>query len=238
MREHRLFFLALELTKPAKAHRYLAGYMSAGLVSQDAATGRYDLGPFALHMGLAALRRLDITTLCAPVMDRLRDEVTETVSLAIWTARGPTLLRWVCSDAPVTINVSPGTALPVTTSSNGRIFAAYLRPAITHALIEAELDHARRAGLGAGPRTREELDTVLVQVRADGLSVVDGAVLPGICSLTAPVFSHDCNLAASLTVLGVTGVIDSSMGGAPARALRLAARDLSERLGWRNTART
>jgi len=29
------------------------------------------------------------------------------------------------------MNVSPGTALPVTTSSNGRIFAAYLR-LLTH----------------------------------------------------------------------------------------------------------
>jgi len=81
------------------------------------------------------------------------------------------------------------------------------------------------------------LDTVLAQVRADGLSVVDGQVLPDICSLTAPVFGHDYDLAASPTVLGVTGVIDSSMGGAPARTLRLAARELSERLGWQSSPR-
>lgn len=37
----------------AKSQRYLAGYISAGPISQEASAGQYDLGPFALHLGPA-----------------------------------------------------------------------------------------------------------------------------------------------------------------------------------------
>src|SRR3954464_16103161 len=42
---------------PSGAHRYLASFVRCGLVRQEA-DARYDFGPLALHMGLAAIRRL------------------------------------------------------------------------------------------------------------------------------------------------------------------------------------
>src|SRR5690606_930861 len=42
----------------AKAHPYLVSFVRVGLVQQDPATGQYDLGPFALQMGLVSLQRL------------------------------------------------------------------------------------------------------------------------------------------------------------------------------------
>ena len=44
---------------PAKVHRYLVSLVRAGLASQDARTGQYDLGPAARHLGPEALRRTD-----------------------------------------------------------------------------------------------------------------------------------------------------------------------------------
>jgi hypothetical protein len=43
----------------AKAHPYLVSFMQLGLIEQDRATGRYELGPLALQMGLASMRRLN-----------------------------------------------------------------------------------------------------------------------------------------------------------------------------------
>lgn len=43
----------------SQTHRYLSSLVGAGMASQDAATGRYDLGPGALRLGLAALSRID-----------------------------------------------------------------------------------------------------------------------------------------------------------------------------------
>ena len=43
---------------PSSAHRYLASFVRSGLVRQDA-DSRYDFGPLALHIGLAAIRRIE-----------------------------------------------------------------------------------------------------------------------------------------------------------------------------------
>ncbi|HZY15532.1 MAG TPA: helix-turn-helix domain-containing protein, partial [Ramlibacter sp.] len=47
----------------AKAHRYLVSFQRLGLVVQDSASTRYDLGPAALQLGLASLSRLDAVRL-------------------------------------------------------------------------------------------------------------------------------------------------------------------------------
>ena len=44
---------------PAKVHRYLASLAEEGLVSQDAGTQQYFLGPEAIRIGMAAMRQAD-----------------------------------------------------------------------------------------------------------------------------------------------------------------------------------
>src|ERR1700759_4885317 len=60
---------------PAKAHRYLVSFLRLGVVSQDPLSGRYELGGFALQLGLARLARVDGVKLArvalAPFRDRL-----------------------------------------------------------------------------------------------------------------------------------------------------------------------
>ena len=45
---------------PSMAHRYLTSFIRAGFVNQVQASGHYDLGTFALRLGMAALNRADL----------------------------------------------------------------------------------------------------------------------------------------------------------------------------------
>ncbi|CAG0994807.1 partial Transcriptional repressor IclR, partial [Rhodocyclaceae bacterium] len=92
----------------AKAHRYLVSFMRTGLVTQDAVSGRYDLGPFALEIGLASLARLDAVRIATPLIEDLNERIEETVALAVWGNMGPTIVRWVESRRPVTVNLRTG----------------------------------------------------------------------------------------------------------------------------------
>src|SRR3569833_2047209 len=65
----------------AKAHRYLVSFARMGLVEQNTGTGLYDLGPFALDIGLAALARLEVVTAAGPALAELREETGQTVAL-------------------------------------------------------------------------------------------------------------------------------------------------------------
>lgn len=215
----------------AKAHRYLVSFIRMGLVEQSTETGHYDLGGFALRLGLASLARLDVVRLATPVLLSLRDQVDETVAMAIWGNYGATVVRWEEARRPVTVNLRTGGVLPLLTSATGRVFAAWLPQEQTRELLRAELRAQARNPQATGPRTPEEAQALFAEVRKRGLSRVEGGLIPGVAAFSAPVFDHEGRLALALTALGHAGVFDSAWSSPVAAALRAAAADLSRRLG-------
>lgn len=73
----------------AKAHRYLRSLRAAGLVSQQADTSLYQLGPQAIAIGLAALRGLNPVAEICNALPTLRDKINQTVTAAVWSEAGP-----------------------------------------------------------------------------------------------------------------------------------------------------
>lgn len=206
----------------SKAHRYLVSLMRAGLVEQDGATGRYDLGGGALRLGLAALGRVDVVRLATPALMDLRDAVEETVALAIWGDFGPTIVRWEEPARPVTVNVRPGSVLSLTRSATGRVFLAWTPDARLAPLLQRD---------GLAPDT-PEVAALRAETRACGLGHVVGDLLPGIAALAAPVFDHQGQLVAALVALGHQQTFDGRTDGPLAERLRTTVTMLSDRLGW------
>src|SRR6185295_443648 len=215
----------------AKAHRYLVSLIRAGLAEQDRESGRYRLGPLALDFGLSALRQLDVLKFGGEALADLRAAIDETVLLAVWGNKGPVVARWEESSHPVATNVRAGWVMPLANSATGRCFAAYLPDAATAPLLEAEF--ALRAGLRpdadrGGYRAR------LDEIRAHGLSRVEGDLLRGVASVAAPVFNHTGTIVAVIAALGPQGAFDVDWEGAYAKAVKHAAARLSARLGFRS----
>jgi DNA-binding IclR family transcriptional regulator len=215
---------------PAKAHRYLVSLIRTGLVEQHAVSGRYDLGPLALSLGLAALGRLDFIEIGNYHLNHLREKVDETILLAVWGNRGPTVVRWLESSQPVTVNVRLGSVMPLLNSATGRAFLAWLPPAMTRIVVEKELSEPTCA-----IRDMHEAEALITEVRARGLSRVQGEMLPGVAALGAPVFNHQGEVAAVLTVLGPQAAFDATWDGRISRSLRAEARDFSRRLGYKGS---
>jgi DNA-binding IclR family transcriptional regulator len=216
---------------PGKAHKYLASYIRAGLVIQNEIGGRYDLGPFALELGVAAMRRINIMEIAQPAMEDLRDLLGHTVSLAIWANHGPTIMRIAETPDIMSLTVRFGTVMPLLTSSFGRIFAAYLDRRFTQTQIQKELADPEGIAALAGLRSLAEVEAMLAQYRARGMSVADNLSAPGRVALAAPVFDHNNRIVAAIAVIGVHGRLALGPEGRPARALAGTARKLSLRLG-------
>jgi len=122
----------------SKVHRYIVSLVRCGLVEQDPMTSRYDLGPFALSLGLVAVDRLDRVKLGLSAIAELRDEVNQTTALAVWSDNGPVIIRSMRPYRPITVNVVTGTALQLLTSASGRVFGACLPRDTTEALMGRE----------------------------------------------------------------------------------------------------
>jgi len=216
---------------PGKAHKYLASYIRAGLVVQNESGGRYDLGPFALELGVAAMRRIDVMEIAQPALDDLRNSLGHTVSLAIWANHGPTIMRIAETPDILSVNVRFGTVMPLLTSSFGRIFAAYLDRRLTQAQIQAELAAPDGLAAQAGLKTFADVEALLAQFRARRMSVAENLATPGRAALAAPVFDHNNRMVAAIAVIGMQGRLDLAPEGRPARELANTARKLSQRLG-------
>ena len=209
---------------PAKAHRYLVSFQRLGLASQDPVSGRYELGGFALQMGLARLARVDGVKLARIALSELRDRLDQTVGIAVWGNQGPTVVHWMESSYPAKASLKLGDVMPLLSSATGLLFAAYLPRSKTQAMLERELAATRK--------TMAEIEPLLAEVREHGAARIEGMLLPTIHAFCTPVFDSTGDLALGLIALGHEGAFDTRWGGEIDSALRACAADLSYQLGY------
>ena len=193
----------------AKAHRYLVSYQRLGLVVQDAST-RYDLGPAALRLGLAALQRLDAVQLARQRMDELMAEIGHTVAIAVWGNHGPTIVHWQEPGRAVTVNLRLGDVMPLLGSATGRCFAAFAPQAVIEPMLAAELAAQGRSLRPGMPRDAKQVRSLLEETRKHGLGRVVDTLLPGISGLAAPVFDATGRMGLSLVSLGSSASFDNA----------------------------
>lgn len=114
-------------TGTSTAHRYMQSLVLERLVAQDEVTGRYDLGPAALSMGLSALRRIDPVEVASNLMKSLASSIAASCGVAVWTERGPTIVRWYRNTNFVLSTVTLGDVLPLDNTACGLVYQAYLQ---------------------------------------------------------------------------------------------------------------
>jgi DNA-binding IclR family transcriptional regulator len=222
---------------PAKAHRYLVSFLRLGVVAQDPLSGRYELGGFALQLGLARLARVDGVKLARSALAALRDRLDVTVGIAVWGNQGPTVVHWMESSSPAKASLKLGDVMPLLRSATGLLFAAYLPRGKTAAMIERELADTRRSSQASAPRDTEDVERMLAEVRAHRAARVEGLLLPTVHAFCMPVFDSTGELALGLIALGHEGAFDIRWDGAVDTALRQCAGKLSYELGYSVTPR-
>ncbi|KNZ32008.1 MAG: IclR family transcriptional regulator [Methylibium sp. NZG] len=208
----------------AKAHPYLVSFGKLGLIEQDAASGRYGLGPLAMQLGLISLQQFDPVRLATPVIAELAQALNLTVAIAVWGNRGATIVRIEEAPSAVHVNMRHGTVMSLRGTASGLLFAAQLSEPKLMEWLALEAGSAR-------PRIDATLKAQLAEARAHGIGrVVDGS-LPGVSAMAAPVFDERGHMVLSLTAIGPSAIFDTRLDGPVAQALRAAAKMLSRQLG-------
>lgn len=216
----------------AKAHRYMVSFLRIGIVEQDSSSGRYDLGAYALELGLSGLGRLDPVRLAGPVLESLCEEIHETVALAVWGTHGATIVRIADAGGPITITLRPGTTLSLCNSATGRAFATFYRSPYLKKMLDGELKDISESTKVAVTTVRRQLENTLTEIRERGIARATGSLTPGINGFSAPVYDHSGNMVAAITSLGAIGEFDVEWDSPTAKAMLAAAAALSHRLGF------
>ncbi|MEM6460701.1 MAG: IclR family transcriptional regulator [Pseudomonadota bacterium] len=175
------------------AHRYMRSLVRDGLVRQHAESGHYDLGPAALRIGLAALRRVDVVEVAARHIRALTLNHGVSGGVAVWTDRGPTIVRWYRGPVFAITTVSLGDILPLDGSATGLTFQAYLPKELIaqcRKTIPRDLDT---------PASQRPTMRILEDIRARGGVERAGHIQSGVAGQAAPVFNAQNELACVIT---------------------------------------
>lgn len=214
-----------------KAHPYMVSFLKTGFVSQDAGSGFYELGPLALQLGLAKLRRLDPVMEATPLIPALAGQTEQSIAIAIWGSLGPTIVRLEEPAHPLHVNLRMGTVMSLVNTATGRLFAAFMPPKVIELAMEGEV---ARMGprLGTAPLTTSQFNKLVTETRRRALSRSLGQPIPGIDALCAPVFDSAGDIVLGLLAMGPAATFDSAWDGKVATALRECAALVSHRIGY------
>lgn len=178
---------------PSQTHRYLQSLMAAGMAAQDAAQ-RYDLGPAAIALGIAALARVDVFGSTERAVGRFVADTGRSALICVWGPPGVVVVRWFAGNPALFCPITLGTVLSLRHSAPGQVFLALLDPAET--LAVAERERAQDHGV-------VDVDPVAVRagLLARGSAAGTEGVWPGLRMLAAPVFDLQGRVALAVTSL-------------------------------------
>lgn len=122
----RVSELAKELSVArSTAHRLMMLLSAYGVVEQEPDSPRYHAGPLLAQLGLAAFRSRDLSEQMHPYLERLSDEVGETVHLIAIEGRDAVFIDGVESRSPaLRVAARVGIILPAYVNSGGKALLA------------------------------------------------------------------------------------------------------------------
>ena len=216
---------------PSRAYRYLRGLLDSGLVAQDRVSGRYDLGPEVLRLGLAAISRIDPVRLAIAALPDLTEKTGLVSTVGVWGSCGPTIIRCEHATLSVPIRIREGVVLPLLSTAAGNLYLTYEAPSLTAPLLEREIEEWNAAHPASQAITEKRIKEMKAEITKRGITRAIGARKPDHANLAAPVFGRDGKLELTITLIGVPGSYDTSYSGSAARVLKQVARELSQKLG-------
>jgi DNA-binding IclR family transcriptional regulator len=217
---------------PSRAHPYLVSFGRLRLIEQDGA-GKYVLGPAALQVGLACLFQLDPIRAATPVAEELAASTGHAVALAVWGNFGPTIVRMIEARQPLHVAMRAGTVMSIFGTATGRAYAAVMTPERLERVIAGPLGDS--PAVNTRPRLRphaQELREIAAEFQRHGVTRAVGRPIPGVNAFSAPAFDHEGAPAIVITALGHQDDFPPHWDSDAAQAVRRAAAEISDRLGW------
>ncbi|GKY86827.1 hypothetical protein STA1M1_06960 [Sinisalibacter aestuarii] len=196
---------------PAQVHGYLTSFRRVGLASQHSETSRYELGSYALRLGLTRLNTVPCYANAGTWLFDFSSRLDLMAMLTIFTPKGPTAINVVhAQERRIDVNIRLGTQFSTVETATGRMFMAFDSSDAAKGRGEAELHAQGAAASETVPGLEGNLRTALADARESRVLVVNGALVPGIVEIATPIFDEDGQLAAVATFLGHEDDLDEA----------------------------
>ncbi|MEW5961574.1 MAG: IclR family transcriptional regulator [Chloroflexota bacterium] len=184
----------------ATAHRLLATLLDCGFIERTAKGEKYRLGLRIAGLGLDVLHRLDFRQQALPYMQQLVDRFQENCTLGVFDRGRVLYVEIVPSKHTLTIAARVGRHLPAHCTAGGKVFLAFLPPAVVEPVLNAPLLAYTENTLTSPARLREELEVI----RQRGYGLDEEEFEEGIRAVSVPIRDIAGNVVAQMSMPGPT----------------------------------
>ncbi|GAA2581063.1 IclR family transcriptional regulator [Actinomadura fulvescens] len=174
--------------------------VEADLLARDRETGWFRLGHGTLRLSQAYLTSLDLRTVAAEPLRRLRQEVGETCHLVVCDLPDVVYIDKVESEHNVRMGSRVGSRMPAYRTAVGKAMLAWMDEAAVRRVVDAGMPAVTERTITGADRLRTELS----RIRRLGYAVDDRENEPEVRCVAAPIFDHEERVAGALSVSGLT----------------------------------
>jgi len=200
-------------------HRLLASLEGKGFVLRDPMSEKYRLGFRIWELSANLTRSDDPALILLPEMERLRDQLGETISLYVRDGLERVRVQAVQSNQAIRRVAPIGARMPLYVGASSKILVAFAEPEVRQKLLSEEV---WPPGLDRSAFL-EQLD----EARALGYATSVEEREPGAAAVAAPILNSAHRLVASLAVSGPANRLTPKMMDAYAPLLM----DAAKRMG-------
>lgn len=227
--------LNAQLSLPGSTiHRVLASLADYGRVWQEDGTRLYRIGPSLLRLGQAYERQASLIRVSSSHLQRLRDDLAESVFLTEFASDQAICVATVESPRSLQYFMRLGQRMPFRSAASARAILAFQPLDLARELMEREFtDGTPTVPTTVGtPPTVEAALALLETVRQEGVAFCDEAMEPNVTAISAPIRNAGGKVVGSITMVGPFSRMDASKRAEVAERVREAGAAVTADLGF------
>ncbi len=208
----------------SSTYRIVRTLEDGGFLDSADSRGTYRLGLRLLHLGFVVYSNLDVRQVALPSMQRLAEEVGETVVLMIPRRQFAVCVENVEGSYPIRPkSIAVGERRHYNCGAVALALLAFLPDEQREEILKGSLPRLTERTLTSVGKIRERCG----QIQETGVSYSRGEVFMGTAAVASPVFDGRGEVVAAVALTGVVDrIVDLD------DPIRVASRKISEALGW------
>lgn len=182
---------------PTIVQRLVSSLAWRGYLEKNSETSRYRLGHRSLSLGASSERAFDYAVTARRELERLAREHHLNGFVSVLRGGRAIYVLAIQADGPVAIKVSPGSEMPMHSTSAGKVLLAALSDSEVRKLLGGRKLAAVTPHTVTDPAA---LVASLAKVRRQGFATVNEENIPGVLSVGAPIRDRSGAVVAALSV--------------------------------------
>ncbi|HWT20945.1 MAG TPA: IclR family transcriptional regulator [Variovorax sp.] len=215
----------VDLSRPT-LYRLLYTLQEHGFLASVGDPQRFRLGPAVAKLAHVWTAGIDLASIAEPVLRRIWQETSESVSLYVPRGELRTCIAELPSPHPLSFRRGVGYTEKIVRGATGRAILAFL---------DLSSQEIRKYLQGSGVQMKE-LDAELAQTRKRGYATSRSELIEGAVAVAAPFFDRSGRVAGSMGVYGPEVRLNAARQQQIARLLIDESAKLSEALGFAGVA--